>query len=264
MTEFANWMKNAGAALSLATSIFLVGTTGAMAEEETTELLSADVNRLELMMKDCTDKRKAGMSIEQCSCFFEEAVDREISNVDIGYYVAGRSEWGNISDNSTKMEMAGLQIECLGSATTAFYDRTVADYKARLEVHEREREAARNGSGNGSTPIAPLDPPAVYKASAIQSYLSQCPIIYWREPSYCTCIIDESQRYFHRAEFEVMFNRHGLALGELRPGLWNHFEGLLGRCEADYTGKKITTTERSAAIDAYNEGKVRVYEPIGN
>ncbi|CDO58709.1 hypothetical protein BN1012_Phect495 [Candidatus Phaeomarinobacter ectocarpi] len=264
MTEFANWMKNAGAALSLATSIFLAGTAGATAQEETPELLSADVNRLEQMMKDCTDKRKAGMSIEQCSCFFEEAVDHDISNVDIGYYVGGRSEWSNISDNSTKMDMAGLQIECLGSATTAFYDRTVADYKARLEVHEREREAARGGSGGGSTQIEPLDPPVVYKASAIQGYLSQCPIIYWREPSYCTCIIDESQRYFHQPEFEVMFNRHGLALGELKTGLWEHFEGIRGQCEADYTGKKITTTERAAAIDAYTDGYVRKYEPIGN
>lgn len=261
MSTLTDWMKSSMVVplLALCASLALPSLAAA---DETPELLSAEVNRLEQMMKDCTDKRKAGMSIEQCSCFFEEAVDRDISNVDIGYYVAGRSEWGNISDNRAKMDMAGLQIECLGAASTAFYDRTVADYKKRLEVHERERNAAGGGSGGGSTPIEPLDPPVVYKASAVESYLSQCPVIYWREPSYCTCIIDESQRYFHQPEFEVMFNRHGLALGELKTGLWEHFEGIRGQCEADYTGKKITTEERREAMKALNADGIRKYEPI--
>lgn len=264
MTKFANWMKSAGAALSLATSIFLAGTVGAMAEEETTELLSADVNRLEMMMEDCQDKRKAGMTDVQCSCFFKEAVDREISNVDIGYYLGGRSQWENISDNSTKMEMAGLQIECLGSASTAFYDKLIVTHRQRLEVHERERETAGGGSSNGGKSIKPLDPPAVYQAKAVEGYLSQCPIIHWREASYCTCVIEKSQRYFRQHEFEVMFNRAGTSMSSIRDGLYEPYEAMRAECEASYTGKKITTADRNAAIDAYNEGKVRVYEPIGN
>ncbi len=263
MARIVHSIARFAAALGLALAALSAGTAAHAQEEDFDVPLSAQVDRLEGMMKDCTDDDKGGMTQVQCSCLFREAWDKDISNVDVGYYVGGRDQWSNISSNDVKMDLAGLQIDCLGESTTAFYDQTVADYKKRLKEHEEARSRASSGAGStaGASELEPLDPPAQYSAHTRQDSLETCPIIYWREASYCACVVEKSERYLPLHVFQPLFTRLGPAYSSLDPRQIAKFNEIRNACEAAYTGHVITTDERDEALENYVKPKVRTYEP---
>ena len=244
----------------------LFSLTAARADAEADIPLEEQRGWLQQTMETCTAKKNANMSAPQCSCFLREAQERGYSRADIGHYAAGRKEWEFISDRSVKMDMAGLQIECLGEATTAFYDGAVADYKAKLAAHEEARNApATGGSGGADGSAAPLEPlprPAVYTAGSLRMGEEQCPQTYARDAKFCACLAEESPPWLPQAQFEVLFGRFYQGYDMVSNAQARKFEEIREICLSRYKGKIWTVQEASDHLDERVRSQIRTHEPL--
>lgn len=241
----------------------IVSLTAVRAEGEPEIPLEEQAGWVQQTMETCTKKENAGMSAPQCSCFLRETQERGISRADIGHYAAGRKEWEFISDSSAKMEMAGLQIDCLGEASTAFYDGVIADYKAKLAAHEEARSApASGGSGGSDAPLEPLPQPAVYTAGSLKMGEEQCPHIHGRDAEFCACLAEESQPYLPQAQFEVLAGRFYQGYDMVSKAQARKFEEIRETCLSRYDGKIWTVQEADDLLTEQVRSEVRTHEPL--
>lgn len=241
----------------------LFSLTAARADAEADIPLEEQRGWLQQTMETCTARENANMSAPQCSCFLREAQERGYSRADIGHYAAGRKQWEFISDHDVKMDMAGLQIDCLGEATTAFYDGAVADYKAKLAAHEEARNApAAGGSGGSDVPLEPLPQPAVYTAGSLKMGEDQCPHIYSRDAEFCACLAEESQPWLPQAQFEVLFGRFYQGYDMVSNAQARKFDEILEICLSRYDGKLWTDHESDVLLEQQTRSKIRIDNPL--